>query len=216
MAYAPWSPAEDDHLTELVGDIPWHFVHKRYNDWAADSGHPSRSANSLSCRAQHLNLERQPIGEWITTGFICRTLHISENRIRVWLDRFSSILWPSRPGHCPRSRIYIRRDRLRTLARRHPEQVAGCRADDLFMLIENRDLADQIAADHPTPPAGLAGYKRPCRPVRCLTTGELFPSIFAVAAAVGRSASYVSQSIRCGWRCAGRQFTYASHQEVTA
>lgn len=216
MTRALWTPIEDEHLAELVGDIPWPFVLRRYNDWAAAHNLPRRSVASLSCRQQALNLERQPIGEWITTGFICRTLHISENRIRVWLERFPSILFPSRPGRCTRSRIYIRRDRLRTLARRHPEQFAGCNADDLFILLECRDLAEQIAAAHPNPPAGLAGYRRPCRPVRCLTTGETFPSVFAVAAAVGRSHTYVCESIRRGWRCAGRHFAYAGSQEVAS
>jgi len=211
-----WSPQEDATLSDLCGDIPWHLVPERYNSWAAAHEFPHRSAASLSSRQQALGLERQPIGEWVTTGLVCRILDISPNRIRAWLQSFPSILRPARPGRCPRSRIYIRRDRLRSLARLHPEQFAGCRADDLFMLLEDRDLADEIAADHPNPPAGLAGYRRPSRPVRCLDTNEIFPSAVAAAAAVGRSHGYLCQAIRSGWRCAGRQFAYAGQQEVMA
>ena len=216
MTRTPYTLAEDDTLTFLVGDVPWPFVLRRYNDWAALNGFQPRSEHSLACRSQVLNLKRQPFGEWVTTGHVYRTLNISENRIRAWLERFPGILYPSRPSRCAQARIYIRRDRLRTLARRHPEQFAGCSSDDLFMLLENRDMADQIAADHPSPPQGIIGYKRPCRPVRCITTGEVFPSVFAVAAAVGRSHTYVCESIRRGWRCAGRQFAYAEQREVAA
>lgn len=216
MPSAFWTPPEDDMLTELVGDVPWPFVYRRYNAWAVRNGHSARSEDSLSCRCQDLNLKRPPIGEWVTTGHIQRTLRISENRIRVWLERFPDILCPSRPSKLQRGRIYLRRDCIRRLARLHPEQFAGCHADDLFMLIENRDLADQIAADHPIPPQGIIGYKRPCRPVRCITTGETFPSIFAVADAVGRSHTYVCESIRRGWRCAGHYFAYVDQRQEVA
>jgi hypothetical protein len=35
---APYTLAEDYTLTFLVGDVPWPFVLKRYNDWALANG----------------------------------------------------------------------------------------------------------------------------------------------------------------------------------
>jgi hypothetical protein len=102
-------------------------------------------------------------------------------------------------------RWYISRKSLRDLARQQPEQFAGSSISDLTQLLDSQRLAEQIAA---LPPTWIPG--RP-RPVRCVETGEVFPSCEEAGRRfyVTRSAVYLAAA---GKRkhSGGHQFLYAA------
>ncbi|MEB3320143.1 MAG: hypothetical protein VKI63_04300, partial [Cyanobium sp.] len=135
-----WSQPEVDRLVELVGDFPWPDVVSRYNKWARATGHPVRSSNALTCKANRLGAARIPVGRWITLALIHNTLGISHNCPARWVKRWPDILHPSQPNDDTNGRIYIRRDNLRRFARLHPEQFGGVPQSNLLMLLEDEPL----------------------------------------------------------------------------
>lgn len=202
MNGVPWSDDEANRLTELFGDIPSPRVPDAYNRWASDNGYVTRTAAAIWEKAHRIGCSSRQVGEWLTISDIARILAVDTNRIERWRRQFRAILRPYAPFNGPRGSVYISRTNLRALARRHPDQMGGLDADRLFMLIEDRDLADHVA----TFPLRRGG---PRRPVRCIDTGETFPTIAAAARAVGLDKQCICQALARGWRAAGRRWEAA-------
>lgn len=158
---------------------------------------------------------RIPVGRWITLAQIHPLLGISHNCPARWIRSWPDILQPFQPNDDTNGRIYIRRDNLRRFARLHPEQFGGIPMSNLIMLIEDERLAEWIAETYPTRPPGLEQCRKPPRPVRCVETGQTFPSIQAAAAAVFVTKYAISVALKRGSRSAGFHWQDAA-QEVAA
>eukprot|EP00808_Paulinella_micropora_P013916 g80697.t1 len=52
-------------------------------------------------------------------------------------------------------------------------------------------------------------WSRAARAIKCVETGEIYPSLAAVGAAIGAGAGNLHQAIRKGYRCKGFHFEYA-------
>lgn len=178
-----WSAAETEYLLELAGDVPGPLLADRYNRWAAQQGHPRRSHQALRLRAERFGYNIHAVGAWLTTGAIAQILEIAPHVPGYWAEQWPEILKPyqpkARPGSWRRGRVYISRVALRAFARCRPEQLGGIREANLLCLLENEQLAEQIAANYPSRPPN-----RQLRPVRCVETGEVFPTRRAAARAV--------------------------------
>lgn len=77
----------------------------------------------------------------------------------------------SRHSKKQRSRHYISISDLRKFARQYPYEFGGVDSTELFFLIEDQELVDQIKENYPQR-IKLAGPMR----VRCIETGQVFPS----------------------------------------
>jgi hypothetical protein len=91
--------------------------------------------------------------------------------------------WPPRTDKA----IVMRRRRL---ARTMPRVLGGFSSDALFALLEDRDLADAVAAAHPRP---MGDWR-----VRCVETGQIWPSCGAAARELHVTQAAVSLAIRQG------------------
>jgi hypothetical protein len=83
---------------------------------------------------------------------------------------------------------YISRRSWRRLARQMPRVLGGFSADALFLLLEDRDLAESVAAAHPRP---MGDWR-----VRCIETGQIWASCAAAAKELHVSQAAVSLAIR--------------------
>lgn len=180
-----WTRAESDHLLSLAGDYPWPMVPLLYNRWAKTNDSPRRTEVALRIRVDALGGTLTAAGHWVTTGSIAATLGLHHAVPAYWCQRHPTILQPYQRKPGPRSTrkrggyIYVRRDRLRTFARLHPDQLGGLQLGPLIMVLEDEALAAQIVANHPTRPPTCT---QPV-PVRCVETGQVFPSYAAAGAA---------------------------------
>jgi hypothetical protein len=205
-----WTQPETDKLLELAGDLPWPILCKRYNAWAKATGYTARNSNALTIHLNRNGGSRVPVGQWITTGAIHKILGVSKNVPAKWIRKWPEILKPVTPGSNFRGRIYIRRDYLLLFARQHPEQFGGIPIPNLLMLLENEPLAQSIAEAYPYRPDGIASYRRPPRPVRCVETGETFPSILAASRAVYVTKHAIWAALQRSAPSAGFHWEYAS------
>lgn len=165
-----WTAAEVEQLQEIAGDWPWPVVPSRYNSWARRQGLPERTEIALRQRCEAEGFSRVCCGEYISTGTIRALTGAGWLTIQRWIDSGQLII--ARSGR----KLYVSRRTLRKFVRRQPEYFNGLPISSLTQLVDDERLAEQLAA---RPRAWVAGKRRQ---VRCVDTGEVFPS----AAAAGR------------------------------
>jgi len=165
-----WSEAEDEQLHQLAGDIPWPKVLHAYNLWASLNGFPARTEIALRQRCETLQISRVCEGQYISTGTIRSLTGAGWRTIQRWVQQ--DHLTVIRSGR----KWYVPRAGLRKFARLHPAYFSRLPVANLTQLLDDEQLAEQLTSTRQGPVPGHP------RPVRCLTTGEQFPS----AAAAGR------------------------------
>jgi len=179
-----WSPDEIEQALSLAGDVPWPLVPLLYNRWAKANNRPRRTEPALRQRVDASGSVTTATGTWLTAGSVATILGLHPCIPSGWADRWPGILQPyqpaSKPGAKRRGRVYLKRDRIRAFARQHPEQFGGIAADRLLLLLEQERLVAAILDRYPRRPLQLAEQ---AKPVRCVETGQVFPSRMAAARA---------------------------------
>ena len=182
-----WTQPELDHLDTLAGDVPLPTLLKRMKCKAAREGWPLRTPKAIVMRMHRSGqLCRARVGEWTTTNGVGELLGCPGTRVEAWLRRpgIAAILAPEWTGPIR----YINRRSWRRLAKQMPRVLGGFSADALFSLLEDRDLAEAVAAAHPRP---MGDWR-----VRCIETGQIWPSCAAAARELHVSQAAVSGSVR--------------------
>lgn len=200
MRGIPWTPTELLWLEELAGNVPPPALPTRYNGLAVSNGYPRRTPEAIESRVRRSQLTTSAIGNWITTGLAAKLLGFSgasNNPINLWVER--GYLKARRFGSGFSSPTYIRRCDLRALARERPELFAGIEEPRLIQVLEDEALAAEIAQNHPRRKA------RP-RPVRCVETGKVYPTVRAAARQIYVTPRAITWAIETGNRAAGRHW----------
>ena len=184
-----WTQPEIDHLEQLAGDVPFPTLLRSMHYKATAEGWPPRTDKAIVMRMRRTRQYcRARVGEWTTTYGAGELLGCPGTRVDAWLRRkaVAKILDPQWTG----GTRYINRRSWRRLARVMPRVLGGFSSDALFALLEDRDLADAIAAAHPRP---MGDWR-----VRCVETGQIWPSCGAAARELHVSQAAVSLAIRQG------------------
>jgi len=182
-----WSRDEVAVLEQLAGDVPFPDLMAQLQREAALHGWPPRTEKAVLMKIKTMGQRAKARqGSVLTTGGAAELLGCAGTRVEAWLRRrrVAAIL---RPRWVGKTR-YIDRRSWRRLARELPEVLGGFSADALFLLLEDRDLADSVAA----------AYRRPLGDwrVRCVETGRIYRSCGAVAAEHHVTQACISLAIR--------------------
>lgn len=170
-----WTTDELDTLHLLAGDVPWPELPKIYWNTVRQHGYPRRTSTALRRKCNDLGLQRAAIGKWVNAGLICQLMGVSYEAVQTWMR--NGWLPGKRFGTTRGHRYYFTRASLRALAQTHPHLFGGLSIANLTQLFDNSTLAEEIAA------LDLPKHQQR-RPVRCVETGIVYPSISAAARAV--------------------------------
>jgi len=182
-----WTQPEIDHLEQLAGDVPFPTLLRSMHYKATAEGWPPRTDKAIVMRMRRSRqFCRARTGEWTTTYGAGELLGCPGTRVEAWLRRkpVAAILDPQWTG----GTRYINRRSWRRLARVMPRVLGGFSSDALFALLEDRELADAIAEQHPRP---MGDWR-----VRCIETGQIWPSCGAAARELHVTQAAVSLAIR--------------------
>lgn len=199
MSAPRWSPEEVDYFLELAGEVPWPRAVARMQRKAKASGWPVRSEKALMLWANKRGIScRARQATWTSSYGVGELLGCPPSRVNAWLrvSNVREILRAEKVGRF----WYIERSAWRRLARQRPQVLGGFGVDALFALLEDRELAEQVAKRHPF----IQGDWR----VRCVETGRIWPSCSAVARHFHVSREAVGLSIRHGRRLAALGLTF--------
>ena len=199
MTYHRWSPEEIDHLDQMAGELPFAVLVKSMRGKAKQRGWPVRSAKSITERMNRAHQPRRArVGEWTSSNGAAEILGCPGSRVEAWLRRpqILAVLNPRVVGTVR----YISRASWRRLARVMPRVLGGFSADALFLLLEDRQLADSVAAQYPK---SIGDWR-----IRCVETGQIWPSCCAAARELNVSQAAISKAIRDARpvRCLGMTF----------
>jgi len=187
MTYHRWTPEEIDHLETLTGDVPFAVLVKSMRCAARQHGWPVRGAKAIAERMTRTNQPRRArIGEWTSCYGAAEILGCPGSRVEAWVRRqqVREVLEPRVVGTVR----YISRASWRRLARVMPRVLGGFSADALFLLLEDRQLADSVAAQYPQ---SIGDWR-----IRCIETDQIWPSCIAAARELNVSQAAISKAIR--------------------
>ena len=170
-----WSSEELTTLELLAGDVPWPALPQIYCNTVAQHGYPKRTATALRRKCCDLGLQRAAIGRWVNAGLICKLMGISYEAVQTLMR--SGLLPGTRFGGTRGHRYYFKRTDLRRLATTHPHLFGGLDCAALTQLFDEPRLAKRVAE------LGLPRLQQR-RPVLCVETGKVYPSLSAAARAV--------------------------------
>jgi len=193
-----WTAREDSALEQFCGEYPWLWVVKRYNAWAAEAGHVTRSATALMKHAQKLGYNRKASGEYITLGVVSEILGIDREKPRRWVKR--GLVRTYRRSQCKPSPYYVSRAALRAWARRDPSFFRCYAHDALVVLFDDTQTADTI---HALP---FVAARKHRRAVKCVDTGSVYQSVIEAARANYVTTTRISAVINTQERANGRLF----------
>lgn len=182
-----WTPPEIEWLDERAGQFPFQQLVRLFHVEANRRGWPYRSADAIIGRlhrtGQHASCRH---GEWLTLGGAAEILGCSGARVREWIQdpKIRELLQPKWVGKS----WYVHRTSWRRLAREMPRVLGGYSADALYNLLEDRDLADSIAATYK---ATMGDWR-----IRCIETGRIYASCEAAARELHVTHSAISLAIR--------------------
>ena len=182
-----WSRPELEHLESLAGDVPFPTLLRSMHYKATYEGWPPRTDKAIVMRMRRSRqFCRARVGEWTTTYGAGEILGCPGTRVEAWLRRkpIARILDPQTTG----GTRYINRRSWRRLAKQMPRVLGGFSSDALFALLEDRDLADAIAEQHPRP---MGDWR-----VRCIETGQIWASCGAAARELHVTQACISLAIR--------------------
>lgn len=195
---APWTKTELNRLAEFAGDLPRPRIAGAYNTWAVKNGFVLRSAKAINVKAYKCGMSLRAIGTYMKTGAIAEVLGINATTVEQW-----GIRYPDFPRQKINSHYYIHRTDLRRWAAKHKHLFGGIPYCNLVQLLEDELLAEAILENHPARPTGLEASRRP---VRCITTNTVYPSISAAARAAHVTYQAIAFAIREQRLCCGLQF----------
>jgi hypothetical protein len=182
-----WSEAELTRLEFLAGEMPLPLLCQSYNTWALKNGYPQRAKIAVRNRLQRGGLSTFADGVYLSRDEVARLTGASKVRItRIIRDRQPRL---ARSGY----RTFVHRGDLAAAAREHPEDWYGVGRDGLFLLFENQELAEEVAARAVRPP-----WSAGRRAVRCLITGKVYGSTRAAAQAASCGESTVRRCAESG------------------
>ena len=172
MAAKPpeWSPEEVRYLSEIGDSLPLGMLIYRFRRRADARGWPARTNGAIANKAFKLGLRsrdnRVRADDLTSPGGAAQILGCLPDRVSKWFDdpSLSPIL---KPVFCRNVR-YVDRKGWRRLAGERPDVLGGFGVDRLFMLLEDRDLAQAVAEAYP--------YQRKDNRIRCIETGKIWPS----------------------------------------
>jgi hypothetical protein len=170
-----WSSEELDILSLLAGDVPWPALPQTYWNTVRQHGYPKRTGTALRRKCNDLGLSRAAIGRWVNAGLICQLMGISYEAVQTLMR--SGLLPGTRFGDTRGHRYYFKRCDLRRLAGTHAYLFGGLDCAALTQLFDDPKLAKQVAE------LGLPRLQQR-RPVLCVETGKVYPSLSAAARAV--------------------------------
>lgn len=192
-----WTAAEFEKLETLAGELPTEMIHQEYNKWAKRNGYPTRRHKAILLKLRNTGISFEPVGEWITCKYIAGVLGVEEMTPRRWIR--SELVKPYRSRAA--GRVCIRRADLVDLARKMPQVFGGIEESRLYMLLEDEQLARQIAKDFPR-------KRLAKRPIQNIETGVVYKSVGDAANEYFVRQQSIHSAIKTGGTCANFHWRY--------
>jgi hypothetical protein len=193
-----WQPEELGLIDDLLGSYPIEVIAKRIQALDKKKGWPIRTVLAVEVKAKRLYPSVRPVFNNFSLNEIANILGISRERTRLW-TRTHGLPYVRRHTSC----LSIKQKDFQDWAYKHPKKLAGIEAERLNYLMDDWDFCEEVE-QMPYAGEGIA------RPVKNLTTGQVFKSVYAAAKASYVVKGCITGAIKRGGKSAGCQWEYVS------
>lgn len=193
-----WSKEDLQILRNIAESLPPRKLVQTYNTIAAKKKRPQRTRHAIYLKCNDLKLSVTPLYNTLTTSHIAQSLCLDENVVYRWIKKG---LNTTRGCQKARSHHYIAIRDLRKFAQKYPYEFSGVDSTELFILIEDQQLVDYIKETYPKRIKRGGPMK-----VRCIETGEIFPSQAAACQRFHLYRSALYRAVKYGSATAGYHF----------
>lgn len=191
-----WQKEELDIFEVWIGSEPMEAIAKRIQRLDRKKGWPIRSTTAIYVKAKRLYPSVRPVIDNFTRNEIANILDVSAERVRMW-TRTHGLEFKRRY----RSGLSIKASQFRTWAYQHPEKLSGISANRLDYLMNDMSFCEHVEQ---LPYSGIGIAK----PVRNLTTGQVFKSVREAAKATYITKRSISGAIERNGKSAGCHWEY--------
>ena len=192
----PWTKGEIDIIEQLSTSMPPKRLYLTYCRMAADRGFPKRTEPAFRCKLRLLGIPLMPELDWYRLQQLADMFGGTRHSVAKLLKKGLRAEKESQHGNQP---WFVSRAELRRFARKHPGLLREFDADGLFIALEDRSLVELILAQ---PLVRQPSRYNPTR-VKCVETGNVYPSYRAAARAVFVDGSAVHAAALRGHRAGG-------------
>ena len=194
-----WATSEIQLLKELAETMPLGILVRTFNVQNTGQGFEERSTHSIKNKLNDLGYLFEPKYKYLSTHDLAKALDVHKNVIKYWI---ACGLRGTKNRAVVGSPQYFTPESLRKFARDHMAYFGGFKRINLFFAFEDEELVNEILTKYPKP------YEPMCqpKPVRCVETGQVFPSQTQAARAIHVTTTAVSRAIRKGHRAGGYHF----------
>lgn len=182
-----WTQEEHFYLEELVGEYPFKEVIALYQAKAKKKKWPYRTATAIASRVYREIGDRRATQKNFTITALSALLNYPRDIVRGW--NRNGWLKTEKAGHLTK----ITQESLDKLAATHPEVLANAGWDALVFLF-GEEKAEEIQQLH---------YPHRKRPIRCLRTGTVYPSVVEAA-----KRNYLHPTTLRKWAKRGKHYAY--------
>lgn len=191
-----WTKAEVDIIEHLSLSLPPRMFYMTYCNMAAKSGLPKRSEASLRAKMKLLGIPLMPEIDWYTLHQLAdlfgATRHAMYKLVKQGLKAKRESNYRNQP-------YFVSRVELKRFARKNPGLFREFKRDGLFVVLENEELIDLIMEQ---PIQRKPNRYNPTK-VKCVETGNVYPSCRAAARIFFVDPSAIHGAARKGHRVAG-------------
>lgn len=171
QSYTRWTKAEIELLRSLAELTPPCHMKAKYNSIASKMNLPKRSFKAIKSKCNKTGIIIRPEVQTYHVPHVAKCLGVCKTTIYTWIQEEG--LKASRRRNSPYSHYYISHKDLKAFVRKHPEKFGGVDPLNLFVLIDDKDLADRVTQQYPKK---FVSQFPPTR-MRCVTTGKIYKSI---------------------------------------
>jgi hypothetical protein len=183
-------------IDDLLGSYPIEVIAKRIQALDRKKGWPIRTDLAVEVKAKRLYPSVRPVFNNFPLNEIANILGISRERTRLW-TRTHGLPYVRRHTSC----LSIKAKDFQEWAYKHPEKLAGIEAERLNYLMDDWDFCEEVE-QMVYAGEGIA------RPVKNLTTGQVFKSVRAAAKASYVTKACIPGAIKRGGKAAGHRWAY--------
>jgi hypothetical protein len=170
-SYTLWTQVEIDLLRTLAETVPPCHIRAKYNLIASKMNFTKRSLKAIQSKCNKLGIVVKPEVQVYNVPYLAKCLGVCHTTVYSWIQENG--LKATRKCNAPYRHYYISYKELRAFVRKYPQKFAGVDSLNLFSLIDDKKLADEVTQQYPK---RLPTQFRSAR-IRCVTTGKVYNSI---------------------------------------
>lgn len=197
-----WKQEEVEYLEDNLGALPYPLLVKSFKKWAAKQGYSERTDMAIDVQIHRMTsnspLSRKCTEDNFTVYELSRGLGLPMDRVRLFIRKGE--LQFRKIAH---NQNAVKRKDAIALVLNNPSHFASCDRDNLFWLLENDKLVEQVKSSVPS----TRGFRRS---VQCYAPDgiRVYSGVKEAARANFVAHGCISQAIARGGKSAGMKWEW--------